>query len=585
MANLTTTWRGIVRNQMRSLPILDLYDYYDFSFNIKERASEIRNLLLKAKYKASSPLIVKLEKRYGICRHVMVPSPSDALIFQTITEELAPSIIRRQPTSKAFYSRDKQTLKLPHQVAQSRYPWFILWPKYQKNILKFTNNCDYLVVTDVSDYYDNIGLRELRHIVSSYSKTQEVILDLLFNIIEQLAWNPDYLPTSLKGLPQIDIEAFRLLPHAMLFETDKLLNKQTNGNFVRWMDDINFGVDTKDEAFTILGNLNDALKTRGLALNISKTEIYTASEAKEHFLFDENKYLDQVLATSTAATNFQQVKSDFLKRFRAHLGKSKLMNWDKVTKRYFTVAAHFKFTELRPYVYDLFVQAPSTRSHILSYLGHLKFSKNTAAILLSLINSVKRYDDVTLFELCKLITEIQIPHTPTGIEFVKNVNKVLKEYATDFDLFCYFWFLAKYGAPYIIMNLIQKTKERWRNEPFLAREVMSILPRLLRFNQPATLRLLDEQARIGTINASSVANSLNSIIKIERLSGHTKYIFPPKPQKPFPLPKYLILTAFLSSRNLMPSEKTSLVNKVNTHVSDQWYLYWLKNIPFYESEV
>ena len=34
----------------------------------------------------------------------------------------------------------------------------------------------------------------------------------------------------------------RLLAHALLFEVDYLLKKRTQNNFVRWMDDINFGV-------------------------------------------------------------------------------------------------------------------------------------------------------------------------------------------------------------------------------------------------------------------------------------------------------------------------------------------------------
>lgn len=333
--NLSSIWRNVVRAQMRSLNVIDLHDYYDFSSNIAEKAKEIRSQIIKAQYKASSPLIYRLEKRYGICRNIMIPTPSDALVFQTITEYLAPLVQKAQPTEKAYYSRDKHTLKLPHQFQQTRYPWFILWPRFQKDIWKFTNDCPYLVVTDVTDFFDNIGLRELRHIISSRVKVEEVVLDLLFNIIEQLAWTPDYLPTSMRGLPTINIEAFRLLPHMMLFEIDEILNKYAHGNFVRWMDDINIGVNSKDEAFAILGNVNDVLKSRGLALNLSKTDIYTAAEAKNHFMFDENMYLDQVNKAKAADPDFAQTKAEFLRRFRLHLKNSNLKNWDKVTKRYF----------------------------------------------------------------------------------------------------------------------------------------------------------------------------------------------------------------------------------------------------------
>ena len=47
-------------------------------------------------------------------------------------------------------------------------------------------------------------------------------------------------------------------------EIDEILNKLSNGNCVRWMDDINFGIDTEDNAHIILGSINDVLKSRGL---------------------------------------------------------------------------------------------------------------------------------------------------------------------------------------------------------------------------------------------------------------------------------------------------------------------------------
>jgi len=269
---------------MRALHILDLHDYYDFNINIESKASEIRNQIIGAQYRASSPLIYRLEKRFGICRRLMVPNPSDALVFQIITDHLYPLVKKAQPSEKAYYSRDRHVLKLPHEFRDLvGYPWHILWPKFQKDIWKFTDECDFLITTDITDFFDNIGLRELRSIVSSKIDTDEVILDLLFNIIEQLSWTPDYLPVSLKGLPTINLEAFRLLPHLMMFEVDEVVDVQAKGNFVRWMDDINMGIDTRESGYQLLGDINDVLKSRGLALNISKTNVYTSDEAKQHF--------------------------------------------------------------------------------------------------------------------------------------------------------------------------------------------------------------------------------------------------------------------------------------------------------------
>jgi hypothetical protein len=68
--NLASIWRSVVRKQMRSLDIQDLHDYYDFNFAIEERSAEICHRVLRGQYKPSSPLIYRLEKLYGICRHI-----------------------------------------------------------------------------------------------------------------------------------------------------------------------------------------------------------------------------------------------------------------------------------------------------------------------------------------------------------------------------------------------------------------------------------------------------------------------------------------------------------------------------------
>ena len=578
-SNLAAIWRSNVWKQMRNLDISDLHDYYDFNYSIEERANEISLQILQGQFKASNPLIYKLEKKYGICRHIMIPSPSDALVFQTITEHLAKPLKEAEPTNKAYYSRDKHHLKLPHQFkAAPGYPWFVLWPKFQKDIYKFTKDCKYLVVTDISNYFDNIGLRELRHVVSSRIKADEVILDLLFNIIEQISWTPDYLPTSLKGLPTINLEAFRLLPHVLLFEIDEVLEKQTAGNFVRWMDDINFGVDSKEEAHAILGSTNDVLKSRGLALNLAKTIIYKSSEAKRHFVFNENNYLNKVAKADPNAVGFPKIRKDFVNRFRKHLKKSELRNWDRVMRRYYNIAAQLDIKSLRRYAQDLFLEYPGLRDSILRYLGALGFSDRTARIIKSLLLKVKRYDDVILFNFVKLLTTMKIPRNSKGKDLVNEITKILANWETDFDLYCYIWFSAKYLRPNDLLTLLRKTRRRWMNEQFLARQAVASFPRVLPFRKDIVAGMIEDIMTSGPRDAASVAANINGLISREKVESRLyAYLFSPKPQKPYPLAKFLILMALLSSPDLKRAERKKCVKKASVHIKDEWYLHWLKH--------
>ena len=398
---LVKLWRNLVRQQLREMDVLDLYDYYDFNLNIDDKVQNIRDEILAGRYKAHKPLVYKIEKKYGISRHLMIPNPSDALIFQVIANYLSEELSDAEPTKQAYFSRDRATLKLPHEYKD--YPeefWLELWEKYQAEIFKFSKNHKYLVVTDITNYYDNIGLRELRNVIAGRFSISEVVLDLLFRLVEELSWAPDYLPYTLKGLPTINIEAPRLLAHILLFEIDEVLSAKTSNSFVRWMDDINFGVDSKEKGCEILSDLNDVLKSRGLALNLSKTNIYTAKQAERHFLFKENRKLNKI-EEKIESGKFKKSKiaSEIENEFKKHLRNQEYLNWGKVAKRFFTLSGKLKTTRLIKYSYQLFIEKPGLRPSIILYFQRLNYSKFLSKNILNILKNIRRYDDVLLFQL------------------------------------------------------------------------------------------------------------------------------------------------------------------------------------------
>ncbi len=575
--NLVEVWRNVVRQQLRSQDISDLHDYYDFNVNIKERSAFIQQQILSGQYRAKSPLIYKLEKKYGVCRHIMLPCPSDALVLQTIVEKsLQEKLLNSQPNKQAYYSRDKHTLKLPHEFKDLRdYPWHIQWKKFQKEIWKFGSNCNFLAVTDITNYYDSIGLRELRHIISSQIETPEVVLDLLFTIIEQLSWNPDYLPSSLKGLPTINLEAARLLAHALLFEVDEVIQSRTNGNFVRWMDDINFGVNSFEEACETLGVINDVLKSRGLALNLGKTNIYNPEEVERHFLVKENKFLDSINTKETDANKYNEIIAQLYQEFNQHKKQSELKSWDKVTKRFFTTVGKLKSNILLGDIRELFLKHPSIRSNIIYYLSLLGFSEKTSKVVIEILENLKVYDDVTLFSIVKLLTDWSIPNNQHCKDVLDRIYSILKKNKKPFDYYCTLWFMAKYSKPQETLSLIQSNKSLWIHDPFLRRQIISVIPRIVFYKHDLCQKMLDEETSSGLEDSGSVANNIRYLGKQEKLSFDLNaYLFPKNKQTPYPLAKYLILLACLSSEHLKSDE--SVKKKVFEYVNDPWYLHWLE---------
>src|SRR5690606_32067599 len=75
---LVKLWRKLVKDQLRNLDIKDFHDYYDFNYSIESRVDAIVASILSGQYRAQAPIIYRAEKKMGICRHLMIPSPSDA---------------------------------------------------------------------------------------------------------------------------------------------------------------------------------------------------------------------------------------------------------------------------------------------------------------------------------------------------------------------------------------------------------------------------------------------------------------------------------------------------------------------------
>ena len=154
--NISTIWRKVVKKQLRSMDIKDIYDYYDFNYNIDLKAGLVRSDLLNGNYSCSKPLVYRIEKKFGICRHMIIPQPIDALILQVITDAIATDVLSNQPSDNAYYSRDKHSVKLPHEVKEYGYDWIELWKDMQKQIYKFKDERELLVITDLSNYFVSV---------------------------------------------------------------------------------------------------------------------------------------------------------------------------------------------------------------------------------------------------------------------------------------------------------------------------------------------------------------------------------------------------------------------------------------------
>lgn len=575
---VSKVWRKIVRDQLRSIDIKDLFDHYDFNYNINDRATALRSDILDGTYKVSAPLIYRLEKKFGICRHMVIPQPIDALLLQLLVESVAEKIIAKQPSANAFYSRDKHNIKKPHEDLEYGVSFRKQWKSLQKKIYKFNEEKELLIVTDLSNYYDSIYLDELRKVFVSLVETNEVIVDLLFKVIEGVSWVPDYLPYSKRGLPTSNIEAIRLLAHSFLFEIDAVLKKKTGDSFARWMDDITIGVDSRKEAIALLSAISDMLKSRGLALNLSKTAILDSARARHHFQIDQNLYLDSLESLAPGTEEAKEAAKELLRRFKSHFTDKSPKYWDKVTKRYITAFGRLKSRCLIPLLPRIYIDYPGLRTNLLIYLAGVGYSAATATAVSKILAELDVFDDLSLFQICHLLTSWEIPRSKSALKnveaFESSIAKLAFETKEPSGFYSLLWFKAKYASPKDLLAFLKKFQNLWQSNSFLRRQATICLSRLLTLKSPIPGEMLDNQALSGVQGTVSAANQISQFAHLTALESKVRiYLFPTHKSRTYPLGKFLVLCSVLNSAELRHNKK--LREDALENITDPTYRKWI----------
>ena len=566
-AAMKRAWKT-VRMGLRSQPVQDLHDFLDVHRTFDAFANRVRGDVLSGVYRPASAEFALLEKRDGITRRLAIPEPRDALLLQCVVEVLESKLKSVQPSPNAYYSKShtpKSVEAVDHTFA---YPWWILWPEFQERIYKFTSTFPFVVIADVANYYDCIPLAALRHTIAACGLFRETLLDFLFFMLEAFSWRPFYIPHSGVGLPQLNFDAPRLLAHAYLFKVDELLAAATDNNFVRWMDDIDAGVPTRESGKLLLRNLELALNRLGLRLNASKSRILSAEEAVEHFCLHENRALtiieNALDAPVVGAPVVTETKRILKRRFKKFSRSEPHGNWDKVYKRYFKLFGTLKDPFLERHLPDLLASVPSLRDAAFRYLIALGYSRRRLQIVRDFVTSGHCEDDVSLSAAVHCLVDWHVPASHAGRSAVVDIgNRVARKSGefTSSGIIAGLWLISKYGSPDDLMRLIRESVMVWTKSNWAARQVASVASLL---SEPDQTSIYEHIVVGGLLNALGVMAHFTELRKLRRLDIQIEpYLLDvPKPGRAYPLYKILIARAVLRSqlpRNVKTNLKTTLI--------------------------
>ena len=274
---------------MRGQYLRDGIEHFDFHVARNVECRKLSQSILDGSYTPSRAQRILVEKSKGLCRQLVIPSAKDALVLQCLSDELYSEIRDNAPTDRAFFEPKDHNFN----SSPSEYGTFAAWLNFQRGLFKFSKQRKFIAITDIANYYDSISYIHLRNVISSISSVKESVLDMLIYILSDLLWQPDYTPRIEVGLPQINLDAPRLLAHCFLYELDSYLDSDTTKrDFVRYMDDVNVGVDSIVEAKEVLKSVDLILQTKQVRLTSGKTRILSQKDAESHFHIIENAKLD-----------------------------------------------------------------------------------------------------------------------------------------------------------------------------------------------------------------------------------------------------------------------------------------------------
>jgi hypothetical protein len=474
--NLRKIWKTKVRDHLRKQLVPDPVEFLDFHINLKQRTFELEGLICSGEYQPRPIIRMRSEKGRGLCRQVALPSPEDALVLQALSDALWSVISAKAPSKNAFFAPEDQAFSKQN-VQDDEDEWgygpIESWLDFQKTVLGFSATRNYVVVTDIANYYDFILHSFLRAILADYAHEKEHSLDLLLFVLDSMLWRPDYMPNYGIGMPQMSLDAPRLLAHTHLFEIDEIFTKDKDVDFARYMDDMDFGVDNIAKAKTVLRDLDLALQTRNLRLNSGKTRILTGDEALAHFRVKDNMLIDKVQKKTESWSLSKRKKagdraSKILEE-KMSAGYFENGNGDKIIKRMlrliFVLGTVPDDKTFRRILYD----KPGLRETLLRYWSHSDDAFNQISILSGYLRSGEAVDDVSKVLIATSVVNITAAKSlsPADLDFLIDSF----ERQQPFELFCRLWLISRFKSPTELKSEIDATNLIWSRHHFLSRTV------------------------------------------------------------------------------------------------------------------
>jgi len=292
--------KRIFREELKgNNPVPDILSFIHLDALYEKKLDDVLSHLFeeyKSESKSPSPLLkIYVPKPNFTIRPMSRPETKDWLLYEAIVQLISTNITKDSSICKKSFS---YLNLLPETERENN------WVKFDNKSREFyVHGNRYAVVADLTGYYENISLNELRKRIINYmgeNDENRALVDVLHRMLRK--WSEDRV--SGYGLPQ-GPPASSFLADIYLDHVDHKMDNYEN--YVRYMDDIRIFCKTEIEAKLALKELIIALGALKLNINAKKTEILREHEI-ESKLFDPAKSLFDIIESILKSKDASKIK-------------------------------------------------------------------------------------------------------------------------------------------------------------------------------------------------------------------------------------------------------------------------------------
>ncbi len=378
--SLWTAWKN-VRKQLSRTFIRDVTDFVEYDIDPDWWINRLLKDVEAGRYEPMTPYRFSVAKKMGFSRIMTFPSIPDLVLYRATVDFLYQKA-KRFELKHVYFSQNtlsKKVLQVEQELEDgdpaytyasgSAMAGWLEYDQYRKHLL-LENIHPYIVTSDITNFFDTVLYDKVADALHGI-RVDRNLVGLLFFILERLSIRDAFNESPRIGLPVDDFDCSRTLAHMVLFpHDDRMAEVVTEGAYIRWMDDQNFGASSYADGLNILKQCGKSLSNLHLTANASKSRIMSFSQASRHFHFDINAELDLI-------GKMQKGTTAELRLIRAALGrtwrKSRKFEkdggeWGKVLKRFYRLAGLSSARFLRHRATQDILSEPTLTDRVADYM-------------------------------------------------------------------------------------------------------------------------------------------------------------------------------------------------------------------------